>query len=267
MQRQDSDQHPSPHIQLPHPRPHAWLTDWGGLRAQAASAALQPPSPQSTQAPPALGSSCFRPDKQTMCWRVARGQDHPSPSNTGRQSTEEEPLCPRVNPLPGHSDLELQIPVGGASRVNQIKLIPPALNPGTVPGRWKGVEEVRNLGFVFLLFSQTLQAFPTTGPLHGHGPPHFYLGLLKLRLPGLLHWPHYGPHSSPPCLSPFCPGILVQGLPVASTGPSPPLSLPTCLAWAPPEPTQHISQCLLFWALFILQKYLEGQKLPRRVLA
>lgn len=112
---------PTSSFHIPDPV-HGCLTGMGsGLCSPAVSQSMAP------QAPPALGSSCFRPDKQTMCWRVARGQDHPSPSNTGRQSTEEEPPCPRVNPLPGHCDLELQTPGGGASRVDQTD--PSSLEP------------------------------------------------------------------------------------------------------------------------------------------
>lgn len=70
---------PTSSFHIPDPV-HGCLTGMGsGLCSPAVSQSMAP------QAPPALGSSCFRPDKQTMCWRVARGQDHPSPSNTGRE--------------------------------------------------------------------------------------------------------------------------------------------------------------------------------------
>lgn len=229
---------PTSSFHIPDPV-HGCLTGMGsGLCSPAVSQSMAP------QAPPALGSSCFRPDKQTMCWRVARGQDHPSPSNTGRQSTEEEPPCPRVNPLPGHCDLELQTPGGGASRVDQtdpsslepIRTLERCLGNGREFGGW-GQKSWLCLPLCGNHSLRLCKPFLAHGLAYGRALCTLSRSV-EIALPRSNPEVSYGLHS-PPRLSPFRPGILVQVLSVSSTGPSP------LLAQAPPEPTHHISRYLL----------------------
>lgn len=207
-----------------------------------------------------------------MCWRVALGQDHPSPpSLTGRQSTEEEPLCPRVNPLPRHCDLELQIPGGGASRVTQTDSS--SLEPiGTLehcPGRWgwKRVEGGVRESWLGLPFSLVALASDCASLLY-HGArarpcPLCTVGLLRLRQPGQLR----GPHSSPPTFlssltESLSPGISVKcclSLLLAHA-----LSCPCPQAWCRHLLSPHTTSlraCLSVSSSF-RNTWKEGQTLP-----